>query len=211
MAVLPNQSSKVRHLRELLEERQEPFVLDVYLLEKGLSKKIGNSDSCKDSWLSFVSKNREGSPKCSKVMKSVLAKVLFGKALKKKNLGRKACNVGRFGDFCFDSDRGRETQVEKLHQFSSALSLDDGSCSNSFSTGDVERETQVTEMDRISSASCTTLFDSCSEGSMEEFTSVLKVNILKDKVITAFLFLSSLYCDSVLNCISICETHVLGC
>ncbi|KAJ8641312.1 hypothetical protein MRB53_018006 [Persea americana] len=187
MASTSIHAPKARLLRELLEEQQEPFVLDVYLLERGHSKKIRDSDTSKDGWINSVLKNRERSPKRSKRMKSILARVFFGKASGGSNYDRKACNVERFGDFGIGSDMGRETQVEELHQLSSA----------SFCNADMEREIEVAEIDRFSSASYTTLFDSSSEGNMEEFSStkhnpfpstdsfgVLKLNTMKDKVST---------------------------
>lgn len=200
MASPPVQAPKARRLRELLEEQQEPFVLDDYLLERGHSKKIRDSDTSKDGWLNSVLKNRESSPKRSKLMKSVLARVFFGKASGGSNYDRKACHVERFGDFGIGSDMGRETQVEELHQFSSA----------SFSNADMEREIEVAEIDQFSSASFTTLFDSSSEGNMEEFSStqhnpfpstdsfgVLKLNTMKDKVRATLLFISPLYYASI--------------
>lgn len=200
MASTSIHAPKARRLRELLEEQQEPFVLDVYLLERGHSKKIRDSDTSKDGWINSVLKNRERSPKRSKRMKSILARVFFGKASGGSNYDRKACNVERFGDFGIGSDMGRETQVEELHQLSSA----------SFCNADMEREIEVAEIDRFSSASYTTLFDSSSEGNMEEFSStkhnpfpstdsfgVLKLNTMKDKVRTTLLFLSPLYYASI--------------
>lgn len=169
----------VRRLRELLEEKQAPFFLDAYLEERGYSKKCSNSDSTKDCWLGSFLKNKENFPKCSRTMKSIIAKVVSSRNLKTLNCDTKACYEVRSTDFGIDSDMGRKAQVGELGEFSSASpkrktsnfdirSSDDGKFSDYCDVSGMEMKTQVMEFGWFSPASSMTAFDSCSEGNLEE-------------------------------------------
>ncbi|XP_077233889.1 uncharacterized protein LOC143876124 isoform X2 [Tasmannia lanceolata] len=148
-----HRSKPIRRLHELLEEQQEPFLLDVYLLEKGNSRKGWNSESRTRFWpcdscqnvqslcnYSFR-KRRVRIINCSKILRSVLTKIVSGKNRKAPNCDYKASVNGRF------------------------------------SVSDLGGETQVVELDRFSTASSATVFDSCSDGDMDESHSAQKSHI----------------------------------
>lgn len=74
-----------KQLGELLQEQQEPFILDIYLLEKGcLRNRFNSSLTCR--WGSLnpkclskkpISKRWKIFPKCSKAVKAVFCKLAF--------------------------------------------------------------------------------------------------------------------------------------
>ncbi|KAK3231193.1 hypothetical protein Dsin_003074 [Dipteronia sinensis] len=132
-------SKPVKKLGQFLEEKQEPFVLEIYLLEKSCLKKkkklnsdksLKRSESCSKS-----STSKKGIiPQCPKLFKVVYNKLVSinGSSLKIKN------NDKRDGEF-------NVTEVARNDQ-------------------------QVAESDQFSSASSTTVFNSCSESDAEEAT-----------------------------------------
>ncbi|KAL4181727.1 hypothetical protein AMTRI_Chr12g238840 [Amborella trichopoda] len=133
----------VRRLKELLEEKQEPFLLDVYLLENGHSKKSlefkGDSscwtaDDCKNlqsfSRCNTVKMRRREKPNYSKLLKSVILKLVSSA----KSAQRASSDVGK-------RDNGRSSDVSGCV---------------------VDREIgESVVLDRISSESSSTVFDSC--------------------------------------------------
>ncbi|KAL5706676.1 hypothetical protein ACHQM5_024812 [Ranunculus cassubicifolius] len=72
---LPTEKA-VKRLSELLQEQQEPFNLDVYLMERGYLKKLLNSKGNKEL------KRRKRIPLCPKILKKVLNKLVPAKTAK---------------------------------------------------------------------------------------------------------------------------------
>ncbi|XP_068656703.1 uncharacterized protein [Aristolochia californica] len=134
----------LRQLRELLLEQQEPFLLDVYLLEKSHSRKNSDSEADRNNCLKsetlscnrLRNKKEKALRKCSAVLRSVLSK--FGQ-------GKRGVR----------SDSGGKYSV-------------DGRLRNSSCVSDRRSETRFQDEDRVSSANSKTLFGSRSEGDMEE-------------------------------------------
>ncbi|KAK2660096.1 hypothetical protein Ddye_006629 [Dipteronia dyeriana] len=132
-------SKPVKKLGQFLEEQQEPFVLEIYLLEKGcLKNKKMNSDKSLKRSESCSSKSNTSKngiiPQCPKLFKVVYNKLVSinGSSLKIKN------NDKRDGEF-------------KV-------------------TEEARNDQRVAESDQFSSASSTTVFNSCSESDAEEAT-----------------------------------------
>ncbi|XP_058081468.1 uncharacterized protein LOC131229510 isoform X2 [Magnolia sinica] len=124
MASSHTKPAPIRRLSDLLEEQQEPFLLDVYLLEKGYSKKIYNSDARNQSWIGDSCKkllrlSREGI-NTSKLLKSALKNLIFDRNT--SNCDRKPSGSGRFSLYSYDSDKDKKTQVMELDRVSSACS-----------------------------------------------------------------------------------------
>ncbi|XP_068655292.1 uncharacterized protein [Aristolochia californica] len=134
----------LRQFRELLQEQQDPFLLDVYLLEKRHSRKSSDSESDINNCLKSkrLNSNRlrnrkeKALRKCYAVLRSVLSKFGDGSGGRRPESGRKYSVEGR--------------------------------CSNSSCASGVRRETAFQDEDRIPSANSKSLFLSCSEGDMEE-------------------------------------------
>ncbi|KAK4859295.1 hypothetical protein QYF36_002909 [Acer negundo] len=136
-------SKPIKKLGQFLEEQQEPFVLELYLLEKGClkmkkNKKLNSVKSLKKRSGSCSKSNtsKKGNiiPQCPKLLKVLYNKFVSinGSSLKIKK------NDKRDGEF-------NVTEVAKNDQ-------------------------QVAESDQFSSASSTTVFNSCSESDAEEPT-----------------------------------------
>ncbi|KAJ6335309.1 hypothetical protein OIU78_012025 [Salix suchowensis] len=82
------ETKPVKQLRELLQEQQEPFILNIYLLERGYSRKSSNSESSsrfchvnfRKSLKRYVSlrlnTSKRVNPQGSKVLRAVLNKVI---------------------------------------------------------------------------------------------------------------------------------------
>ncbi|KAL5844659.1 hypothetical protein ACOSQ4_010617 [Xanthoceras sorbifolium] len=136
-------SKPVKKLGQFLEEQQEPFILEIYLLERGRLRKNLNSDkSLKMSTSSRSNTSKKVIPQCTKVLKVVYNKLVsINTKLKIKN------NDKRDGKFNDTEEVARNNQ-------------------------------QVAEADRFSSASCTTVFNSCSESDAEEAT----ISLQKDEI-----------------------------
>ncbi|OVA09422.1 protein of unknown function DUF4378 [Macleaya cordata] len=148
-------TTQVKRLSELLQEQQEPFHLDVYLLERGYSKKKLNFDgtvgccppenppSGKDlkRLASYSSKRRKGNQNYPNILRSVLNKLtsVYDNRKSSRNFNSRTNDHGKY-------------HVSKM---------------SSSTNG---RNYQVAELDRFSSASSMTLFDSCSESDGEEFS-----------------------------------------
>lgn len=65
-----------KKLRELLQEKQEPFMLDIYLSERYPKKIKLNSNSFKRTRNFDLKKRRKGLPNSSKVLKLVTSKLI---------------------------------------------------------------------------------------------------------------------------------------
>ncbi|KAG5251185.1 DUF4378 domain-containing protein [Salix suchowensis] len=135
------ETKPVKQLRELLQEQQEPFILNIYLLERGYSRKSSNSESSsrfchvnfRKSLKRYVSlrlnTSKRVNPQGSKVLRAVLNKVISVKQGLRIN----------------SSDhRDGKLEVKK-------------GTSNQ----------QVAESDIFSTASCITVFDSFSKSGVE--------------------------------------------
>ncbi|KAG9440640.1 hypothetical protein H6P81_020805 [Aristolochia fimbriata] len=129
-----------RQLRELLREQQEPFLLDVYLLEKNYPRKCSDSEANGNDCLKserltgYRSRNRKEKAlhKCSAVLRSVLGRFGHG-ARGERPESRGNCSV-------------------------------DGTFGNSSCSSGVPSETRLREENRVSIASCKTGSGSASEG-----------------------------------------------
>ncbi|XP_020100729.1 uncharacterized protein LOC109718745 isoform X2 [Ananas comosus] len=114
----PPSSGRGRRLSELLEEQQEPFFLDIYLIENGYSTKLLEAQSTTICWPSISSttnklqrltsngfKKRRGS---SWLVRTILSKILHAKAVKRAlNWDYKPPEIGRksVSDCLFKSKR----------------------------------------------------------------------------------------------------------
>ncbi|XP_052188639.1 uncharacterized protein LOC127799006 isoform X2 [Diospyros lotus] len=88
MASLVPKPASARQLGDLLKEQQEPFVLEVYLLERGylrnklnvgrsFSCSIGNSSSCLKKSVNWgLNDRRKVIPRCSEIVRAVFKKVV---------------------------------------------------------------------------------------------------------------------------------------
>lgn len=126
MASLPK-PAPVRRLHELLKEKQEPFLLDVYLLEKGYSKKCSHSEtrnrqhlgkSCKKQSSCGSNSRKEALPKSSNLLKSVLTRLVSGKNSRTLNCIGKSHDDGRFDTFNDVSGIWKMTQGAELNRLS---------------------------------------------------------------------------------------------
>ena len=135
------ETKPVKQLRELLQEQQEPFILNIYLLERGYSRKSSNSESISrfchlnsgKSLKRYVSgclnTSKRVNPQGSKVLRAVLNQVISIKQGLRIN----------------SSDhRDRKLMVKKGRS-----------------------NQQVAESDIFSTASCITVFDSFSMSRVE--------------------------------------------
>ncbi|ONK76040.1 uncharacterized protein A4U43_C03F23230 [Asparagus officinalis] len=93
-----------RQLFELLEEKQEPFLLNVYLMENGCSSKRLERISSQG----FTNKGRRGA--AGSFLRSILTKLLQGKqSIKALNCDSKSIESGRMSVFsCFSGISPRE-------------------------------------------------------------------------------------------------------
>ncbi|KAF8404844.1 hypothetical protein HHK36_009733 [Tetracentron sinense] len=153
-----SEPAPVRRLGELLEEQQEPFKLSVYLSERGCLKKslnsVGRIGCCPDNSgknlkrpsRNGLNKQRKGIPQCSKILRSVLDKLVSANESQKlSNWDSRAYKNG------WVSEMGRRTdQVIESHRFSSASSM---TVLDSSSESSIEEETTSSEQNRISSSS----------------------------------------------------------
>lgn len=131
----------VKQLAELLQEQQEPFVLEVYLFERGYLRKSlssnreGGSSFCKtfnrsSSW--GLSKSKKGALSCSRVLRSVYNKLVS------RNSG--------------PSNKSSENKEAELNA----------------DTKMRRKNQEIVDSDRFSSASSRTQYDSCSEDEKDE-------------------------------------------
>ncbi|GAV56637.1 DUF4378 domain-containing protein [Cephalotus follicularis] len=140
-----------KKLREVLQEQQEPFLLDIYLTERGYLKKSLSSNaglSCGHARSSTLNKSRRGIPHHSKVFKTVSGKLIsISESLKIKNSGNRK---GKVGGVCVTEMPRNDPEV-------------------------------TAEAHRISFASSTTVFNSCSESNAEETSNSLHVEFNAEK------------------------------
>ncbi|XWS24080.1 hypothetical protein CRYUN_Cryun28dG0070200 [Craigia yunnanensis] len=141
MAITTTTSKPARQLGDLLQEQQEPFILEVYLSERGCVRKnlpsganfIGYHGNTGKFLKKFGSQNqsKKGIPHFPKVLKVVLCNKFFTiKGLRTKN----------------SDDEERKLSVTEM-----------------------DRNNQETaEPDRFSSASSTTVYNSCSDSDIDE-------------------------------------------
>ncbi|XP_039049933.1 uncharacterized protein LOC120190999 isoform X2 [Hibiscus syriacus] len=143
MATRSRASKPRRQLGELLQEQQEPFVLEVYLSERGCVKKKlisgvnFNFSCCHGNSAKFLNKSgsqndrKKGSPQFPKVLQVILRNKFFKiKGLRTKN----------------SDDEDGKLSVAEIHI-----------------------NTQETaEADRFSSASSATVYNSCSDSDIDE-------------------------------------------
>lgn len=145
----------LKQLGEFLQEQQEPFILEVYLLERGCLKKRlnseGNFSCCQRNSTKFLkrsvscslNKENNGIPRWSKLLKAVY-KML---------------------DSIKEDQRAKSSENIKEEYHVTAMVGDDK---------------EVKESDRFSSASSTTVFNSCSETEEEISTSPCKYHTFFD-------------------------------
>lgn len=145
----------LKQLGEFLQEQQEPFILEVYLLERGCLKKRlnseGNFSCCQRNSTKFLkrsvscglNKENNGIPRWSKLLKAVY-KML---------------------DSIKEDQRAKSSENIKEEYHVTAM---------------VEDDKEVKESDRFSSASSTTVFNSCSETEEEISTSPCKYHTFFD-------------------------------
>ncbi|KAL9348979.1 hypothetical protein Peur_060345 [Populus x canadensis] len=140
-----------KQLRELLQEQQESFTLNIHLLERGYSRKSSNSEHTFSCCYGNSSKSPKRSVSCrlnttkkpqlSKVLRAVLNQVISTKK-------RLRINGSNYEDGKLNvSEKGRSNQ-------------------------------QVPELDKFSSASSATVFNSCSESEVEETSTSSQNDIL---------------------------------
>ncbi|KAJ0963356.1 hypothetical protein J5N97_028478 [Dioscorea zingiberensis] len=111
MASIPNPLSGERRLFELLEEQQEPFLLDVYLLENGYSDKMFDSKSPTLCWPGnackklirmssrAIRRRRVGFFRC------IVTKILQKKAIRKAmDWNYRDCKAMKFDRLSFSAD-----------------------------------------------------------------------------------------------------------
>ncbi|KAK8649054.1 hypothetical protein V6N13_129792 [Hibiscus sabdariffa] len=135
----PNPAA-ARQLGELLKQQQEPFVLEIYLSERGCLRKKLTSGSAKynsigchgSSGGKFLKMNSKGIPNFPKVLKLVICNKLFAsKGLKTKNSGDVISGMKR-------------------------------------------NDPETAEPDRFSTASSTTVYNSCTDSDMDEPSMIKK-------------------------------------
>lgn len=155
-------SKPARQLGELLQEQQEPFILDVYLAERGFvrNKLTSGADfiGCRGNSGKFLSKfgsqnqSKKSIPHFPKVLKVILC--------------NKFCTVKGLRAKDSDDEAGRKL---------------------GYGVTEMDRKnTQEIESDRFSSASNTTVYDSCSDyNDIDEpsmFADDFKSNLTQNKV-----------------------------
>ncbi|PIA57040.1 hypothetical protein AQUCO_00600042v1 [Aquilegia coerulea] len=157
----------VKLLSELLQEQQEPFCLDVYLLERGYPKKIlskgrnggssiGNSSKDLSTLSSHGLKRRKKISPCPKILKTVLNKLISNNILvsckdelKTASFDARSIQNGKTNV----SIKGKMNyHASELDRFSSASSMT--ICDSSCSESDMEDEFSPPQQNQISS-SCT--------------------------------------------------------
>ncbi|CAK9143590.1 unnamed protein product [Ilex paraguariensis] len=122
-------STMPKQLGELLQEQQEPFTLEAYLLERGYLSSSNSTKFLKRPVISGITKRKKVVQNCSKIVKVVFNKLLsIDSKLKRKNCG---------------SDHVSVTEKSMNSK-------------------------EIAEEDKFSSASSTTVFNSCSQSEVED-------------------------------------------
>lgn len=147
-------AARDKQLRELLQEEQEPFILELYLVERGYLRKSFNGGSSfprchgdsrksvKRSFSSGLKRSKMGVPQFPKALRSVYDQVISIN----ERLRIKTCN---HGDGNVDVTKNKDRQNQ-----------------------------EAVEFERFSSASSSTVFNSCCGSDAEETsTSQLKDHI----------------------------------
>ncbi|XP_008798916.2 uncharacterized protein LOC103713681 [Phoenix dactylifera] len=129
MASLPRQVQHPRRLFELLEEQQEPFLLDVYLLENGYSDRALRSQATVLCWPGSACRSllRLSSHGCKRkrggvlrcILNNFLHRKVIWKALSWEGTAREN---GRRGVF----EMGTESHVADFHRLSSSSAVNEG-------------------------------------------------------------------------------------
>ncbi|KAF5188120.1 Transferase caf17 protein [Thalictrum thalictroides] len=149
----------VKLLSELLQEQQEPFCLDVYLLERGYPKGrngFGNSSKELSTLNSHGLKRRKKIPPCPKILKTVLNKLVSNNILVscKDELKTSSFDASEKTNNVSVKGKRNHHHVAELDRFSSASSMT--ICDSSCSESDIEDEfsSPVVQQNQLSS-SCT--------------------------------------------------------
>lgn len=118
-------SARARRLFELLEEQQEPFLLDAYLIENGYSDRIPKSQATSMCWPGSAFQRLQrlsshGLKRRCEFLRCMLTKVLHAKAVKKAlDWDSKDPDNGRSSFFdCFTEMDGENHDVEPGGSFS---------------------------------------------------------------------------------------------
>ncbi|XP_008797019.2 uncharacterized protein LOC103712310 [Phoenix dactylifera] len=130
MASPPRQVQHQRRLFELLEEEQEPFLLDVYLLENGYSDRALRSQATVSCWpggactrlpkLGSHGFKRKRGGLLSCILNKFLCRKAIRKALSCEGL---ALENGRWGVFGCFLELGRESHVAEFRRLSSSSAV----------------------------------------------------------------------------------------
>ncbi|KAF8406178.1 hypothetical protein HHK36_008258 [Tetracentron sinense] len=132
MASFPSGSAPIKRLGQLLQEQQEPFFLDVYLSERGYKKNLNSEDrsgccqgnsskNLKRSRSHGLNKQRKGIPHCSKILRSLLNKIVSANDSRK--LSNCKSEAYKDDELCVPEMVVRPHQVTEIDQFSSASSM----------------------------------------------------------------------------------------
>lgn len=121
MASTPTKPAK--QLRELLQEQQQPFVLEVYLFERGHLRKSlssSNSNSSKifersSSW--GPNKSKKGTLSFSKILRSV-----YNKLVSKNGGSRKESSEKEEGKFDADTETSLPRDCQEIGEISNGFS-----------------------------------------------------------------------------------------
>ncbi|XP_010942340.1 uncharacterized protein [Elaeis guineensis] len=130
MASLAKQVQHPRRLFELLEEQQEPFLLDVYLLENGRSDRALRSQATVLCWPRSVCRSlpRHGfNRKRGGVLRCILNRFLHQKVIRKAlSWEGTALENGRRSVLGCFLEMGRESHVADCYRFSSSSAANEG-------------------------------------------------------------------------------------
>ncbi|WOK99593.1 hypothetical protein Cni_G08305 [Canna indica] len=122
MASLPKPMHHGRRLFELLEEQQEPFLLDVYLLEHGYSDRAIKADATFMCWPSRLRriKRKRG----TRFLRCLLSKVVYNKVMRKAWRWETAAAFGAGKWSFFGSIKGKNDAVD-FHRLSYSGGIDE--------------------------------------------------------------------------------------
>ncbi|EHA8587152.1 hypothetical protein COCNU_scaffold001487G000030 [Cocos nucifera] len=149
MAFPSRQVQHHRRLFELLEEQQEPFLLDVYLLENGYSDRAVRSQAtvvCPGSACTRLPKlsSHGFRRKRGGVISCILNKFLCQKAIRKAlSWEGLAVESGRWSVFGCLFDMGRESHVTEFHRLSSSSAVNAGELSGGMQWKSLEDSNQL--------------------------------------------------------------------
>ncbi|XP_010941953.1 uncharacterized protein [Elaeis guineensis] len=161
MASPPRQVQHHRRLFELLEEQQEPFLLDVYLLENGYSDRAVRPQA---RVMCSPESACTGLPRLSShgfrrkrggVISCILSKFLCQKAIRKAlSWEGLAVESGRWSVFGCLFDLGRESHVTEFHRLSSSSAVNEGELSGEIQWKSLEDSNQLSPISVLELHSC---------------------------------------------------------